>query len=601
MCRTLTHRGPDDHGTWTSEGAAVGIRRLAIIDVEGGKQPYSNEDGSVRCVFNGEIYNYRELASGLRSRGHRLRSGADGEVLVHLWEEEGDALLSRLNGIFGLAIFDQRTGRALLARDRLGVKPLFWSVVGGWLVFGSEVKAVLASGVVPRDLDLPALGEFLAWEYVPAPRTLLARVSKLGPGESLSVGPEDRDPRPRRWWRLPGRDTPAERRSDEEWADLVEDRIRTAVRRQLVSDVPLGAFLSGGVDSSIVVSAMGPSARTFSIGFKQASYNESTWAARVAGHLDVHHTVEIIEPDAAGLFDDLMHYMDDPIADFSIFPTYLVSRVAGAEVTVVLTGDGGDELFGGYETYVAQAVDARWSRVPSPARALVRSVAGGMRPRPDKKGLVNKLKRFTEGSGLAPELEHARWRLFADGALRSRLFAPELRSAVSGAERHVLELFQEAGPRPALDRRLYVDMKSYLAENCLTKVDRMSMACSIEARVPLLDHEVVELAFQLPPHLKLRGMETKPLLKKIAARHVPPECVYRPKEGFSIPLKHWLRSELRPRLEALLDPEALRRDGIFDPAMVTRLGEEHLSARANHSHVLWALMVFQDWKRRWAT
>lgn len=602
MCRTLVHRGPDDIGMHVTPDVALGMRRLAVIDVAGGRQPYRNEDGTVYCVFNGEIYNYRQLASGLRSRGHCLRSGADGEVIVHLWEEHGEEFLVHLNGMFAIALFDARTGQAVLARDRMGIKPLYVTETGGWLVFGSEIKAVLASGVATGGIDPVAVNEFLAWEYVPAPRTLLRGIEKLRPAELLRVSSSGVASRRSIWWSLPAgaaaRDAGL---TDDDWLDALDDRIATAVRRQMVSDVPVGAFLSGGVDSSLIVTAMGSSARTFSIGFDDPSYNEAAWAERVAGHLGTRHTTEIIEPNVTELFDDLMHFMDDPIADFSIFPTYLVSRVAREHVTVVLTGDGGDELFGGYETYQAQRLARRWSRLPMAVRAAASAAASAVRPRPEKKGLVNMAKRFLEGADRAPELEHARWRCFVDGWLADRLLVPGVsRAHTAEPATHILELFQEAGGRPPLDRQLYVDMKSYLAENCLVKVDRMSMACSLEARVPLLDHEVVELAFRLPEHLKLRPRITKPGLKRVAARHVPADCVYRPKQGFSVPIKHWLGGALRPRLEELLEPGAIRAEGMFDAPTVERLKQEHLGGRANHSHVLWGLMVFQEWKRRWA-
>jgi len=346
---------------------------------------------------------------------------------------------------------------------------------------------------------------------------------------------------------------------------------------------------------------MGP-ARSFSIGFDDPTYDETRWGGRVARHLGVSHRVEILQPDVRELFPRLMRFMDDPIGDFSIFPTYLVSRLAREEVTVALSGDGGDELFGGYETYVAQARARTWSRVPGPLRrGLLEPWIRSLRPRPAKKGLVNKARRFVEGFEHDERLAHARWRLFVGRALRQELFSEEAARAMElPAEQHVLDLASRAAGRRELDRLLYVDAKSYLVDNCLVKVDRMSMACSLEARVPLLDHELVELAFRVPPHLKVRGGRTKVLLKRIAARHVPPECVYRPKEGFSIPIKHWLAGVLRPLMEDLLDRGRIEADGFFRPGTVERLKREHLAGLDNHSHILWSLMVFQDWRRRWA-
>ena len=599
MCDTIVHRGPDDEGLGIEGPVALGMRRLAIIDVAGGRQPLTNESGSVRAVFNGEIYNYRELRRPLAEAGHRFHSDSDGEVLPHLWEERGPGYATLLNGMYAIALHDVANGKLHLVRDRLGIKPLFWTRTRTHLVFGSEIKCLLASGLTNRELDVDALGEFLAWEYVPAPATLLRGVRKLQPGAALSVDLNSGEIEETRYWTLAA--AADERRSDEEWEDAVDAKLHECVQRQLVSDVPLGAFLSGGVDSSLIVAGMGE-ARTFSIGFTDPTYNEAEWGKRVAAHLGVSHRVEILDPDVSDLFPRLMQYMDDPIGDFSIFPTYLVSKVAREEVTVVLSGDGGDELFGGYETYLAQEKARQWQRIPRfLRRGIAEPLIRALPPARAKKGFVNKAKRFVEGLGHDAGLAHARWRQFVGAGLRRDLFTPEAHAALgSPAERHILELRHEAGVRDELDRELYVDVRSYMVDNCLVKVDRMSMACSLEARVPFLDHELVELAFRVPARLKVSGGETKALLKRVAARHVPRECVYRPKEGFSIPIKHWLKSELRPLLEELLADERIAADGVFAPAAVRRLKHEHLSGRANHSHVLWSLMVFQDWRRRWS-
>jgi asparagine synthase (glutamine-hydrolysing) len=604
MCDTLVHRGPDDEGLEIAGGVALGMRRLSIIDLSGGHQPIANEDGTVRVVFNGEIYNHRELRSELEGKGHRFKTASDTEVLVHLWEEEGTDFARRLNGMFAIALHDSRSRKCVLVRDHFGIKPLFFAVTPRHVVFGSEVKALLASGLVGRTLDLDALGEFLAWEYVPGPGTLLREIRKLPPSGLIEIDLERGDVKERSWYHLPASDRESRAsgtpKSDGEWEEAVDVALRTAVRRQLVSDVPLGAFLSGGVDSSLVVAAMGD-ARTFSIGFDDPSYNELAWSERVAAHLGVRHRVEVIRPDVVDLFERLMHFMDDPIGDFSIFPTFLVSRLAREEVKVALSGDGGDEVFGGYETYVAQDTAKMWARIPGwVRRGLVQAVVSRLAPRPEKKGLVNKAKRFVEGVEHDPGLGHARFRLFVGNALRRELFTEtafaELRAPV---ERHVFELAREAGSRNDLDRGLYVDLRSYLSDNCLVKTDRMSMACSLEARAPLLDPDLVELAFRIPSRLKVHRGETKILLKRVAARHVPKDCVYRAKQGFSIPIKHWLGTAFRPLMEDLLSPARLEAGGLFRPQTVARLKSEHLEGRANHSHLLWSLLVFEDWRKRW--
>lgn len=604
MCATIAHRGPDDQGIHIEGDVGLGARRLAIIDVEGGQQPLFNEDKTVRLVYNGEIYNYRDLRARLRARGHQFRSETDGEVITHLWEDYGPQCLEHLNGMFALALHDTRRRRLLLARDRLGIKPLYYAHTSDYLVFGSEVKALLASHHVSRELDFEALGEFLAWEYVPAPRTLLRQVRKLAAGELLDVDLTTGTRHTRSWWDLTAPSGPAgpgDPKRPEEWVELVDASLQECVRRQLVSDVPLGAFLSGGVDSSLVVAAMGR-AKTFSIGFDDRSYDELPWSTAVAAHLGVDHSTEVIRPQVADLFDQLMHFMDDPIGDFSIFPTYLLSRMSRKSVTVALSGDGGDELFGGYETYVAQSRARLWRRLPKLLRVgAAEPLVRALRPRARKRGVVNVARRFVEGLQHDERLGHARWRLFAGDTLRRELLTPDaLQQTSAPVGEHVLHLFENAGDRDDVNRCLYVDLKSYLTDNCLVKVDRMSMACSLEVRVPILDHELVELAFAVPGNLKIRGHGTKLLLKQVAARHVPDRCVYRPKQGFSIPIKNWLPTTLRPLMDDLLDLASLRAEGVFRPETVDRLVREHLEGRENHSHVLWSLMVFQDWRRRWA-
>jgi asparagine synthase (glutamine-hydrolysing) len=453
---------------------------------------------------------------------------------------------------------------------------------------------VLASGRVKRTLNHDALREFLSWEYVPEDRTLLREVWKLKPGHMMVVDLDDPVCEQRCYWDVP-RSTPAPGVAEGEWIERIEAQIRRSVRMQMISDVPLGAFLSGGVDSSLVAAAMGE-AHTFSIGFEDPTYNELPWSARVAQHLGVKHTTEIIQPDIRGLFTALMHHMDDPIGDFSIFPTFLVSRLARQHVTVCLSGDGGDELFGGYESYLA---DAMAERVPAFLRRLA-FVESWLRPSPAKKGFINKAKRFLEGFQHDPRLGHARWRLFLGEALAARLFTDEVfRGLELPADLHICRAFKGAGARERLDSSLYVDFKSYLPDNILTKVDRMSMVVSLEARVPLLDKDLVELAFQVPAEFKIRGGELKSILKKAAARQVPSECVYRGKQGFSIPLKHWLKTTLRSLMQELLSPARLARQGLFEVRLVEQLMGQHLAGTHNHSHLLWALMVFQHWHAAW--
>jgi asparagine synthase (glutamine-hydrolysing) len=598
MCDSILHRGPDEQGVDIADNVALGMRRLSIIDLAGGSQPIFNEDRTVRVTFNGELYNFRELRDSLESLGHTFATRSDTEVIVHAYEEYGTDFLPMLNGMFAIALHDMARGRVILARDQLGIKPLFYSVTPENVVWGSEIKAILAGGGVERRLDADALLEFLSWEYVPGEGTLFRDIHKLLPGHYLVVEAGGNISGPHRFWEIPCGASETGR-SEGEWLEILGEAVDTGVQRQLVSDVPLGAFLSGGVDSSLVVSSMGD-ATTCSIGFDDPTYNELAYSQAVADHLGTRHRTRVVKPHVADLFDDLMYHMDDPIGDFSIFPTYLVSKLAREKVTVSLSGDGGDELFGGYETYVAQQMAERYSKVPAPLRAMVNAAADVLPPSAKKKGLVNKVKRFTEGYRFPAGLGHARWRIFLNDALRHSLFTPEFAQTFERPPgHHISQLFAQAGDLEGVNRDLYVDAKSYMVDNCLVKVDRMSMAVSLEVRVPLLDVDLVELAFRMPPETKLADGETKYLLKKLAAQRIPKDCVYRQKEGFSIPIKNWLAGQFRPILDKYTDPALLGQEGIFDVDVVSRLKSEHLDGKANHSHVLWSLIVFQAWQEQW--
>jgi asparagine synthase (glutamine-hydrolysing) len=599
MCERIVHRGPDEEGMDTRGGVALGMRRLSIIDLSGGSQPIFNEDGTIRTVFNGEIYNFRELRKELEGRGHTFSTRSDTEVIVHGYEEYGARFPERLNGMFAIALHDSAKKRLLLVRDHIGIKPLYYAITDRHLVWGSEIKSILASGLVDRELDVDAIGQFMSWEYVPGPQTLLRSVKKLGAGEILELDLETGAITHRTYWDVPVDEQP-NGFSIDDWEQRVCAKLEECVQRQLISDVPLGAFLSGGVDSSLMTALMGE-AKTYSIGFAENSYNELPYAKKVAAHLGVVHTCDVLKPDITALFERLIYFLDDPIGDFSIFPTFLVSQFARREVTVALSGEGGDELFGGYETYVADALAKHYRGIPAAIRSgLIAPAVAALKPRPVKKGLINKTKRFIEGAEQPQVLGHARWRLFVGERERQQLFTREaLVQMASPVAAHIAQLYERAARRDPVNQRLYVDVKSYLCDNLLVKIDRMSMANSLEARVPYLDRELVELAFQIPGTFKVSGGKTKVLLKRAAARYVPRECVYRPKEGFSIPLKTWLNESLRPVMDDLLDSKRISRDGLFQADYVQQLKDEHLAGRANHSHILWSLMVFHAWRRRW--
>jgi asparagine synthase (glutamine-hydrolysing) len=598
MCDTLVHRGPDDEGMIALDAAGLGMRRLSIIDLKTGHQPLSNEDGSVWIVFNGEIYNFRELRAELEAGGHRFRTSSDTEVIVHGYEAWGDAVCEKLNGIFAFALWDRRRRRLFAARDHLGVKPLYWYRDGEKLVFGSEIKAILACPGIHRTLDLDALNQYLTFEYVPSPASIFREIRKLEPGHRLAV--EDGAVTIEPYWTY--RPEPV-RWTEPEARERLRELLRDAVRLQLVSDVPLGAFLSGGIDSSIVVALMAGLAdrpvKTFSIGFEESSYDELRFARAVAKRYGTEHHEFTIRPQALELTEKLVRHLDEPFGDFSIFPTYLVSKMARDFVTVTLSGDGGDELFAGYDTYLAHRFDRRvYHRLPRVVKNRVLGpLAVRIPPSGRKKGAVNSFKRFVLGTRLPKELMHARWMVFLGETERRRLFSED---ALAGLDPElpyepILRHSRDAAGSDDVARTGYVDVKTYLTDDILVKVDRMSMAASLEARVPYLDRRLVEFALSLPPGLKMRGLRTKVLLKDSFREELPPEIRRRGKQGFSIPIKNWIRSELRPMLLDLLSEKRIREQGLFDPATVARLVREHLDGVENHSHVLWALMVFELW------
>ncbi len=600
MTRTLIHRGPDDEGYHLEGALALGQRRLVVVDPEGGRQPMPNEDGTVQVVFNGEIYNHAELRRELEGLGHRFRTRSDTEVIAHAWEAWGARCVERFNGMFAIAVWDAREPVLFLARDRLGIKPLHLHHGEDGIVFGSELKAVVSSPRVPLEWDLEAVDDVMTWEYVPGRRSIVRGVEKLPPGTTLTIRPEGGIPAPRAYWGLTaGGEAP---RSQAEAEEGLRERLGRAVERRLMADVPLGAFLSGGIDSSIVVGLMagvaGGRVRTFSMGFEDGSYNELEHARRVAERFGTAHREELVRPRVGEMAADLARILDEPFADVSTFPTWLVSSLARQEVTVALSGDGGDELFAGYDAYRAH----RWARrirflTGRAGWRVIDGVLDRIPPRPAKKGLVNKAKRFAEGVRLPAELEHARWWIFQDLSERRALYAESLAREVSERDpfahyRLRMAAGEAAGFR-GLQRQLYADLTGYLPDDILVKVDRMSMAVSLEARVPFLDHEVVEYAMRIPSEWKLRGGQTKAILRSAFRELLPEQIRIRGKEGFSIPMKHWLRGPLRPLLEESLGAGGLGDRGWFRHEELQRLVGEHLAGRRNHAHRLWSLVSLE--------
>jgi asparagine synthase (glutamine-hydrolysing) len=605
MCEVMRHRGPDGEGLHVAAGIGLGMRRLAIIDLATGDQPVTNEAGTVQVVFNGEIYNYRELRAELLARGHHFRGQSDSEVIPHLYDEHGPAFLTRLNGMFSIALWDSGQRRLLLARDRLGIKPLFYSQQRGNLYFGSEVKCLLAAGGSSREIDPLGLDQLLTFEYTASPTTLFKDVRKLPPGCWLTW--RDGVLQQGTYWSLPDASTPPLAAPVPEIAERLRNTLTAAVRRQLVSDVPLGAFLSGGIDSSILVSAMSevsPSAPlTFSVGFGDASYSELHFARRVAEFCGTRHHEEVLTPDYLSVLPDVIAQLDQPIADFSVFPTLLVARMARARVTVALGGDGGDELFAGYDAYQADRYSARlldW--LPRPLRANIERLARFVPMGSGKRGVGNQVRRFLEGAALPAAWQHMRWMIFLQEHSRARLYAPQFRAQIPEQTAELVQAgFDAAAGTDRLAGQMRCDLRFYLAENILPKVDAMSMASSLEARVPYLDNEVLDLALAIPSALKLHRGTRKWILRQAFEGRLPPEILQRGKEGFSMPMKNWLNNEWNPLMHELLSADNLARDGLFDARYVTLLMREHEERTRNHSHLLWGLMVFQLWRDRFAS
>jgi asparagine synthase (glutamine-hydrolysing) len=569
-----------------------------------GEQPVANEAGTVQVVFNGEIYNYRELRAELLAQGHRFRGQSDSEVIPHLYDQYGPAFLSRLNGMFAIALWDGRQRRLLLARDRVGIKPLFYSLHRGNLYFASEVKCLLAAGGSARELDPLGVDQLLTFEYTATPRTLFKDVSKLAPGSWLSW--HDGNIHQGTFWSLPDPATPPLAAPIPEIAERLRHTLTTAVRRQLVSDVPLGAFLSGGIDSSILVAAMSEVSTTppltFSVGFGDVSYSELQFARTVATHCGTRHHEEVLTPNYLSVLPEVISQLDQPIADFSVFPTLLVARMARDRVTVALGGDGGDELFAGYDTYQADRYSSRlldW--LPGPLRANIERLARFVPLGSGKRGVGNQVRRFLEGAALPVSWQHMRWMIFLRDQARVRLYTPEFRAQIPEQTGELVGAGLDAVTSDRLASQMRCDLRFYLAENILPKVDAMSMASSLEARVPYLDNEVLDLALAIPSGLKLRRGMRKWILREAFATRLPREILLRGKEGFSMPMKNWLNNEWNPLMRELLCAANLARDGLFDARYVDQLMGEHEARTHNHSHLLWALMVFQLWRDRFAS
>ncbi|MGD9562323.1 MAG: asparagine synthase (glutamine-hydrolyzing) [Pyrinomonadaceae bacterium] len=599
MCASIVHRGPDEQGTVVRGRAALGMRRLSIIDIASGQQPIFNEAGDLAIVFNGEIYNFAEITRELRALGFSFKTNSDTEAILHAFEEFGEGCLKKLRGMFAFAIWDFKSESLFIARDRVGKKPLFYTLTDkGEFVFGSELKTLLAHGGVKREVDLAALDTYLSFGYVPEEFCFLKGVKKLRPGHFLRFrkgGVETE-----RYWDFDLSKAPAER-SPQECAAAVQDKVREAVEVRLISEVPLGAFLSGGIDSSAIVGLMSQLSdqpvKTFSIGFREDSFDELKYARIAAKHFRTDHHEFIVTPDLFDVIDDIVWHFDEPFADQSALPTYMLSKMAREHVTVVLSGDGGDELFAGYERYVVDRHRSWSARIPKALREHVLQRASAVLPH-SAFG-----KNYLHNISLDPIDRYIDSITAFNGPRKQMLYSPSLKQAMNGSRSAAETLFRQFGeqvqPDDPIARLLYLDSKTYLPGDILTKVDRMTMANSLEARAPLLDHELIELVAGMPSAMKMNGLETKYILKKAMEGIVPDSILYREKQGFGVPIGKWINEQLHDRIYDDLNERRTAERGFFDHRYVDTLRKEHSAGRRDHSTKLWLLWVLELWMRRY--
>ncbi|MDQ7784535.1 MAG: asparagine synthase (glutamine-hydrolyzing) [Desulfomonilaceae bacterium] len=599
MNRTMVHRGPDDEGYHVNGSVGLAMRRLSIIDLDGGRQPIANEDETMWIVYNGEIYNYPELMSDLVSRGHRFRTRSDTEVILHLYEEMGEECVTRLGGMFAFAIWDSARRTLFLARDRLGIKPLFYSFTArNHLVFGSEIKAVLEAPV-SREPDFQALYDYLSLMYVPTPATAFSAVRKLPPGCTLTCSANDVNIR--QYWDIPlpreGEEGPEDANYEEEILEALEN----AVRRHMIADVQVGALLSGGLDSTTVAAVMARKLkmplRTFTVGFDRKSYDETEDARLVARVLGTEHMDEVVRPDMIESLPDLVNSFDEPFADYSCIPTFLVSRMAARHVKVVLTGDGGDEAFAGYPTHVAYRVSEIYRMIPRWIRnGLIAPLVMALPVSMERISFDYKAKRFVTGADLSLERGHYWWKVIFNEEEKQELCTPEflcngLSEGFEVFDRH-FRIARDAHP---LNRLLYVDAKTFLLDDNLVKVDRMTMANSLEARVPLLDHELFERVARVPPAVKSKGLQTKRLLRRAVKSLLPPAIQRGRKRGFTPPLPHWIRHELKPFLLDFFSKPRIGSTGILNEAYCRKLLQEHIEGKRDNNRQIWTLFSLMCW------
>jgi asparagine synthase (glutamine-hydrolysing) len=617
MCRIMTHRGPDGEGYHISGPVALGHRRLSIIDLTGGKQPLCNEDGTVWITFNGEVYNFQELRDDLIAKGHRFATRSDTEVIVHTWEEYSERCVERLRGMFAFALWDSKAGKLFIARDRLGKKPVYYFHNGGRFLFASEIKAILQDEGVKRELDPKALADYLTYHYIPFPETIFKGIKKLEPGHVMTVElvessqqvkpaqlakPSQLTLSVEKYWDITY--SPDYSLSENDWVEALQEKLLEAVRIRLISEVPLGAFLSGGIDSSTVVALMSQvqsaPVKTFSIGFKEEDFSELKYARQVAEKFGTEHHEFVVEPDAIEVLPRLAWEFDEPFADSSAIPTYYVSKIAREQVTVILSGDGGDETFAGYRRYGWAQDMSKYDAIPNPLKKAFFGLPASLLP----DGMKGKgaLKHLSKGSFE----RYAGLNTFGESPYLDRLLSADTLATIRRTYKGRLPdfsamegFYKSCSPSNYLTRIQYVDTKLYLSEDILTKVDRASMLSSLETRAPLLDHELIELAARMPSSFKLNGGETKYILKKAMEGILPDDILYRRKMGFGVPLIHWFKKDLTEYARDLLLSKQARERGLFNAKHVETVLNTHQKKGRDLSARIWALLFFEQWAKNW--
>ena len=601
MCDVMIYRGPDDEGYYLNGNIGLGMRRLSIIDLETGNQPIHNESKDIWIVYNGETYNCLELRQELEKKGHKFYTRSDTEVIVHCYEEYGDECVSKLRGMFAFAIWDEQKQRLLLARDRLGIKPLFYTVTNGNLLFASEIKSILQDREVKREVNFKALHSFLSLNYIPHPDTIYQGIHKLPQGHILVC--ERGKIKIRQYWDIKFIENKINKR-EEEYAEELREILKESIRLRLLSDVPLGVLLSGGVDSSTITALMSTLVaqpiKTFSIGFEEKSFNELEYARMVAKQYGTEHHELIVKPDAAEILFKLAWHFDEPFADSSAIPTYLVSKLAREHVTVALSGEGGDEVFAGYHTYTAYRAAQLYERIPSLLRKkIIRPIVHSLPVSTKKVSFDYKAKIFVDGDELSPERRHYWWKLIFSEEAKQQLYSENVNAGNEFEDSYQIfaQHYQSTNAKDLLNKLLYVDAKVLLANDILVKTDRSSMANSLEARVPILDHKVVEFAASIPPELKLKGFQTKYILKKAMVPLLPKKVLYRKKQGFSIPMTSWLKNELNEMVLDILSPYELKKAGYFNPDYVNHILTQHFDGVKDNCRPIWGLLAVMLWHK----